>query len=660
MKKIATLLSLLVVFNLNSQVSNSTKEHKGLLWEITGNGLTEKSYLYGTMHVSGRIAFHLGEEFFDGLASVDAIALESNPIIWLDEIVESRFADNYLGRFGIQSQVYKGFYKKAFEIEVPENKHYASALSSNHYLANWMLYRENARNKEFEEDTFLDMFVYQAGSKNNKPVYSLEDFKQTSAFAMMARIPDTEPKESSEWYKKLTKEKTFYEILEDAYRDQDLDMLDSLQRETSSLNSINYMLYLRNEIMADNIDSIVQSGTSLFIGIGAAHLANDKGVIGLLRNKGYTLKPATRTFSDKAKAEKERLSKLKKIIPFDKKFVNEFFTIKVPAKVYETPSESNERQFFCPELTNGTFYTFTVISNYGFFKGKQNTDFQSKIDSLLFENIPGKIESKKQITNNGYKGLDIVNKTKTGDYQRYQLFFTPMNVMIFKMGGKHDFVKIESDKFFSSLNLTPLTSKWTSVSTIKNDFRVSLPSYHQIKANTKITSMYAHPEIEAYDEETRTYYLLKRASLHDMKFIEEDGYELDRIARKFCKELEIDSVETWQDTTAIYPTGFSSARTSDSSYLFTKVVIKGAYYYFLATVSPNQMKSNNFFDSFELADFNYTFDFEERIDSTLNFKVNSNFISPNPYTQMIREGYDKRRNRKETEDLSYLSKILLG
>ncbi len=658
MKKIITLVALFATFGLSAQDTTATKkkEHKGLLWEISGNGLTETSYLYGTMHVSGRIAFHLGEEFFAGLSAVDAIALESNPIIWLDEIVESRYADNYLGRFGIQSQIYRGFYKKAFEIDVPEKKNYAYALSSNHYLANWMLYRENARNKEFEEDTFLDMFIYQAGSKNNKPVYSLEDFKQTSAFSMMSRIPDTEPKETSEWYKKLTKEKSFYEILEDAYRDQDLDMLDSLQRETSSVNSMNYMLYLRNEIMADNIDSIMQSGTSLFIGIGAAHLANDKGVIGLLRAMGYTLKPATRTFSDKAKAEKERLSKMKKSVPFSNNFVNEFFTVNVPAKVYETPSGDNERQFFCPELTNGTFYTFKILSTYGFLKGAQSTDYQAKIDSLLFENIPGKIESKKQITNNGYNGLDIVNKTKTGDYQRYQIFFTPINVMIFKMGGKHEFVKKESDKFFSSLKLTPLTSKWATVSTIKNDFTVELPSYYQIKANTKVTSMYSHPEIEAYDESTKVYYLLKRASLHDFGFIEEDNYELDRIPRKFCKELKIDSVDTWQDSNAINPTGYGSARTADSSYLSMKVIIKGAYYYFLATVSPTEVKDNKFFDSFKLSDFKYAFDFEERIDSTLNFKVQSNFISPNPYTQMIRKGYDRRRNRKQTEDKSYLSK----
>ena len=121
MKKI---LLALLIFPLmgTTQIDTTKQQHKGLLWEITGNGLKEKSYLYGTMHVSGRIAFHLGEEFFDGLKSVDAIALESNPIIWLDEIMESKYADSYLGGYSIKRQTYKGFYKKAFELSIPKDE----------------------------------------------------------------------------------------------------------------------------------------------------------------------------------------------------------------------------------------------------------------------------------------------------------------------------------------------------------------------------------------------------------------------------------------------------------------------------------------------------------------------------------------------------------
>lgn len=655
MKYIIAVLAFFTSIQAFSQKTIENKEYKGLLWKISGNELTKTSYLYGTMHVSGRIAFHLGEEFFEGLKSADAIALESNPIIWLDEIVESPFANNYLGRYAIESQYYRGFYKKAFQLSVPQNKDIASFLSDNHFLANWMLYRENAQSKEFEEDTFLDMFIYQAGSKQNKPVYSLENFTQTSAFSMMSRIPDIEPKEKSEWYKKLTKEKSYYEILEDSYRNQDLDMLDSLQRETSSRNNMKYMLYLRNEIMADNIDSIIQSGTSLFIGIGAAHLANDKGVISLLREKGYTVEPVTRTFSEKAKSEKEKLSKLKKSVLFTQSFSTELFQMKTPGKVYETPSRGGERQFFSPELTNGTFYTVKILSNYKYLSGTTETDYLAKVDSLLFENIPGKIESKTKITQNGFDGWDILNKTKTGDYQKYRIVETPIHLMVFKVGGKHEFVKKESDLFFSELKLTSPSNKWKEVSTIKNDFVVEMPEYCHIKSNTKATSLYAHPEIEAYDPSDSSYFLLKRASLHDFEFIEQDNFELKRIASQFFKELEIDSSQTVIDSLSSFPSCKSTALTKGGKTIQLKITIKGAFYYLQVAVSESAEKTERFFSTFKFTDFTYKFPFENRVDSVLNFTVRSNYISPNPYSQMIRLGYEKKRNRKETEDKSYLS-----
>ncbi|HEX2683966.1 MAG TPA: TraB/GumN family protein, partial [Ferruginibacter sp.] len=36
-------------------------KYPSLLWEITGNGLTKPSYLFGTMHVSSKMVFHLSD-----------------------------------------------------------------------------------------------------------------------------------------------------------------------------------------------------------------------------------------------------------------------------------------------------------------------------------------------------------------------------------------------------------------------------------------------------------------------------------------------------------------------------------------------------------------------------------------------------------------------
>lgn len=642
---------------LFSSVTFSQEKYQGLMWEISGNGLTKKSYLYGTMHVSGKIAYHLGEEFFDGLNSVDAIALESNPIIWLDEIVESEYADSYLGYYGIARQTYNGFYKEAFKVEPPKNSELSDALSQDHYLSNWMLYREVRGNADFEEETFLDMFIYQAGSKNDKPVYSLEDFKQTSIFSMKSRIPDIERKETSAWYKELTKEKRYYELLQDYYRDQDLDMLDSLQKEVSSDNHLKYMLYDRNVIMANNIDSIISSGKSLFIGIGAAHLPKKKGVIGLLREKGYTVEPVKPTITDRARKLKEDLSKKKKVLDYTKPYQTELFEFKTPCNIYETPSRSYSRDFFGPELTNGTFYTVKQMSTYSYLKGTEKTNYGKKIDSLLFENIPGKIVAKNPINKNGFDGLEIINKTKTGNYQHYNVIFTPINILIFKMGGKHEFVEQNGKFFFETIKLKPLSQDWQKVSPVKNDFSVEVPSYYHFKNNTKVTALYGHPELEAYDEKNDVYYLVKRNSLHDDSFIEEDEFELKRLIDKFCDELDIDTVyEKEVVKGAKYPEAIGYTKTASDRYLQMKVVIKGGYYYFLVSSSKEKLTNNKFFDSFTLNEFTYQFPFEEKVDSTLNFKVTSNYLSPTTFNQMVDKAYEERRNKNDKEDKDYLRK----
>ena len=84
-----------------------------------------------------------------------------------------------------------------------------------------------------------------------------------------------------------------------------------------------------------------------------------------------------------------------------------------------------------------------------------NTVLQ-KTDSLLYENIPGRIISKKTIVRNGFSGFDITNKTRRGDLQRYNIFVTPYEILIFKMSGIDDYVNgTEAETFFSSISFKP-------------------------------------------------------------------------------------------------------------------------------------------------------------------------------------------------------------
>ena len=84
-----------------------------LLWEISGNGLTKNSYLYGTMHVSRKVAFRLDDVFYHALEKSEAIALESDPTQWL----EHSYEDLNLKYNNLSSSYGDNFYSRLFKLK---------------------------------------------------------------------------------------------------------------------------------------------------------------------------------------------------------------------------------------------------------------------------------------------------------------------------------------------------------------------------------------------------------------------------------------------------------------------------------------------------------------------------------------------------------------
>ena len=75
------ILFLIALFSFSSLIAQE-KKYQSLLWEISGNGLQKKSYVYGSMHVSDKISYHLSDAFFKHLQNADIVANESEPRTW--------------------------------------------------------------------------------------------------------------------------------------------------------------------------------------------------------------------------------------------------------------------------------------------------------------------------------------------------------------------------------------------------------------------------------------------------------------------------------------------------------------------------------------------------------------------------------------------------
>lgn len=603
LSRITALFALLLLLVTTSHAQETEKKYPSLLWEITGNGTEKPSYLYGTMHVSSKLAFHLGDTFFMALESCDYVALESDATTWLSEMFGTEYMEETGGLY--RTAVYhRDFYRDAFKFEEVDKKVMGSSLNFNNRIMNGMLYRKSTYAADFEEETYLDMYIHQAGMKLNKKLIGLEGFMESQRLVQKSEIPDDDEKDKPKNldYRKLVKSgKSPSEMLEDAYRSADLDMVDSLQRIINpSKNHQKYMLHIRNENMARRMDSIIQGGNTLFSGIGAAHLAGEKGVIEMLREKGYNVRPVVRNIGDYSKAYRDKLEKTyveQKLTKYTTS--DDWIEVNLPGKLFEMPSNQYYKMYFYPDMSNGTNYSLIRLRHHGAMRNQTKEYMIKRIDSLLYENIPGKILQQTEIERNGYPGFDIINRTKKSDYQRYLIFATPIEMIVFKVGGTLDYVKDNNnlDAIFDSFKIKGKNNTWAKHSS-PYGFNIDLPGTPITdEKNTEMKHLFGNGvEIFALDGED--FYSVKRASYQDQSYIEEDTFELSYIASQFQEEMK----HKEYNRAFLTHKGMTAMRTSckDSTrFVHALYMIDGPRYYQILAKTGDSTWPENFFNSFE-------------------------------------------------------------
>src|SRR5580704_11084970 len=157
-KQFGILIILLLHILIVPAQEKKGKKYPALLWEITGNGLKKPSYLFGTMHVSSKMVFHLSDSFYLGIKNADVVALELDPQLWQEQLFRYQKMQNNL-RFYTQGAPGDYITEKSFQLEKYEDK-LKSALSEEPTVINGLLYRTVKPSADFEEDTYLDLYIY--------------------------------------------------------------------------------------------------------------------------------------------------------------------------------------------------------------------------------------------------------------------------------------------------------------------------------------------------------------------------------------------------------------------------------------------------------------------------------------------------------------------
>jgi len=70
------ILTITILFSGLLTFGQDTKLANTLLWRISGNGLARPSYLYGTMHLTDKRVFQLGDSVYKALEQTEGFAAE--------------------------------------------------------------------------------------------------------------------------------------------------------------------------------------------------------------------------------------------------------------------------------------------------------------------------------------------------------------------------------------------------------------------------------------------------------------------------------------------------------------------------------------------------------------------------------------------------------
>lgn len=621
------------IVSTNLFAQSKQPQEQGLLWQITGNGLEEPSYLYGTMHVSEKVAFHLTDSFFVALESADLIALEQDPSTWMDEMMSSGFITQTLmrssGRAGVRTSYYGGdntWYDKAFEISLPGTSDLGAVLSYQPNMVNRLLYRLSGGNEDFEEHTYLDLFIFQSARKMGKPVVSLEDFVETmrlSFKASKAAADDVKNGKVSGYFgaRKAFEGKNPDELLQDAYRRGNLAMIDSLTRILNPSEGYrDYFLYQRNRTMVTGMDSIMRK-QSLFTGVGAAHLPGDQGVIAMLREMGYKVRAVRGKPTSKSRKRMDKLAETFLNMDGQLQFTpDSFCQLSAPTQLVSLPEARGWSESMSTEMVNGAYYMIGRYNTYAPLVNRSQVQLRNMVDSLLYEYIPGKILKQTSITEAGFPGFDITNQTVRGDVQRYRIVITPLQIIVFKVSASGEYFSGKTgDNVMASAHINlPKNTGWRTVQPSFGGFSVEMPGLH---VNNELPEYFddlaIDPQYQAYDAETGRYYLVKRTTLYDYLYIEEDTFDLAMLAKGFADQLDLEKESQTIQTDNGRPLLESVWKTKSGRKLHIQTRIQGPFYYLL--VATGDERPARFFDSFSITPLRYSKPFSTQTDSTVLF-----------------------------------------
>lgn len=278
MKKI--FISLLTLI---TGLSFSQELEKSLLWKISGNGLKQDSYLFGTIHIT--CDANLDENTIKALSVTKQLYLELDMD---DKSMQMQMMKHMMMKDGVKlSTLLNAEDLKIVDDFLKKNMNMSVKMfdSFKPFIITTMLYPKMI-DCSFQS---VESELMKVSKEQNEEVFGLESVEeQMKVFDNISYQVQAE--ELLKMAKSdLSKDKEEMKKMMTIYQNKDIEgMLKMMDDSDNKITSENQEVLLNNR----NKNWIplmmkIMSEKPTFFGIGAGHLAGDEGVIKLLRKQGY-------------------------------------------------------------------------------------------------------------------------------------------------------------------------------------------------------------------------------------------------------------------------------------------------------------------------------------------------------------------------------------
>lgn len=261
-------------------------QEKSLLWEVTGNGLTKPSYVYGTIHMicpkdylmtdSTKATFERAEQVYLELDMDDptlmAKMMQTSMLTNGKKLKDYLSADDY------------AFLDNHFKERTKMSLAMYNGLKPFTVMSMVYLTLLDCQPQSFE------LMFTQMATNAKKELLGLESVE--FQMGIFDQIPyEKQAQMLVDIVRKKAESTKEFEKMVALYKTQDLEALVKLMDESDwDYNGYeNILLANRNANWIPIMEKAMQAKSSFFA-VGAGHLGGEKGVLKLLKKKGYTVK----------------------------------------------------------------------------------------------------------------------------------------------------------------------------------------------------------------------------------------------------------------------------------------------------------------------------------------------------------------------------------